>query len=143
MNRQLVILEEKMYYVNMILIQRDLLAHKMWISSFFSCLCVYSVGPLLMITTNAEYLQHTRFSNLWGSYHRPILQWWNWGLVRSRGLPEDTQLEWWHPVEPPIMLAKWGSSPLRSPACPLLNISFAINFFVLAGNRISRIFLVF
>lgn len=48
-----------------------------------------------------------------------------------------------HPMEAPVMLAKRSSS-LCSPAYPLLSISFAIEFFfVLAGNRISRIFLVF
>lgn len=41
MNRQLVILEEKMEYVNMVLIQRDLLTHSVNFILLQSPLCVF------------------------------------------------------------------------------------------------------
>ena len=57
--------------------------------------------------------------------------------MRSRDLPEGTQLECGILWELQLCLLS------EALAYPLLSTSFAIDFFVLAGNRISRIFLVF
>ena len=126
-----------MEYVNMVLIQRDLLTHRMWISSFFSRLCVYSVGPLLMITTDTEYLQPTGSSNLQGSYHCPILQRWSRGLVRSRDSPEGTQLECGILWELQLCLLS------EALAYPLLSTSFAIDFLFVLVTVFPESFLFF
>ena len=57
--------------------------------------------------------------------------------MRSRDSPEGTQLECGILWELQLCLLS------EALAYPLLSTSFAIDFFVLAGNRISRIFLVF
>lgn len=47
----------------------------------------------------------------------------------------------WNP--PDFMLAKWGSSPLCSPAYPLLNRSFAVDFLFLLEIEFPEYFLFF